>query len=49
MTGTQGHNLWPNSSANDLEWLGIFLRARKFSKRPYVAFTAIEDYESELC
>ena len=53
MTGTQGHESMAGTLAaiEHLEWLGIFLTGKEISRREAlsVAFTAIEDYESELC
>ena len=53
MTGTQGHESMAGTLAaiEHLEWLGIFLTDKEISRRGAlrVAFTAIEDYESELC
>ena len=53
MTGTQGHESMAGTLAaiEHLEWLGIHLAGTKISRREAlsVAFTAIEDYESDLC
>ena len=53
MTGTQGHESMAGTLAaiEHLEWLGIHIAGMKISRREAlsVAFTAIEDYESDLC
>ena len=53
MTGTQGHESMAGTLAaiEHLEWLGTHIAGMKISRREAlsVAFTAIEDYESDLC
>ena len=53
MTGTQGHESMAGTLAaiEHLEWLGRFLAGTDISRREALreAFSAIEEYESELC